>query len=119
MTSFFHRPLDINCNFIISPFLKFTFEMFFLLWIPITFLPTSNIIPMENIIAERYLYIPIIGFCIIFAVITQKTFGNAGVITVSDLFYCCKKNAKEYLGKILFVFIVKAVNRYRLINKHN
>ncbi len=37
------------------------------MWILITFLPTSNIIPMQNIVAERYLYLPMIGFCVLLA----------------------------------------------------
>lgn len=35
---------------------------FFILWFFITLLPVSNIIPIGNIMAERYLYIPIMGF---------------------------------------------------------
>ena len=42
---------------------------FWLLWIPLTFLPTSNIIPMQNIVAERYLYLPLIGFCVLLALL--------------------------------------------------
>ncbi len=35
---------------------------FFISWFFITLLPVSNIIPIGNIMAERYLYIPIMGF---------------------------------------------------------
>jgi tetratricopeptide (TPR) repeat protein len=37
---------------------------FSILWFSITYFPTSNIIPSGNIFAERYLYIPSVGFCI-------------------------------------------------------
>lgn len=36
---------------------------FFTLWFFITLLPVLGIIPIGNIMAERYLYIPIMGFC--------------------------------------------------------
>ncbi|MDD5688199.1 MAG: tetratricopeptide repeat protein [Elusimicrobia bacterium] len=49
---------------------KLTF--FWLMWILITFLPTSNIIPMQNIVAERYLYLPLIGFCVLLAMLLLK-----------------------------------------------
>lgn len=35
---------------------------FFISWFFVTLLPVSNIIPLGNIMAERYLYIPILGF---------------------------------------------------------
>lgn len=36
---------------------------FFMLWFFITMTPTMNIIPIANIMAERYLYLPAVGFC--------------------------------------------------------
>lgn len=45
---------------------------FWLMWIAITFLPTSNIIPMQNVIAERYLYLPLIGICVLLALSLKK-----------------------------------------------
>jgi tetratricopeptide (TPR) repeat protein len=36
---------------------------FFVLWFFITLIPTMNVIPIANIMAERYLYLPSIGFC--------------------------------------------------------
>ena len=38
---------------------------FSLLWFFVALLPVLNIVPIGNIMAERYLYIPVIGFCII------------------------------------------------------
>ncbi|MCF6155740.1 MAG: tetratricopeptide repeat protein [Candidatus Brocadia sp.] len=37
--------------------------IFFNLWFFITLLPVLGIIPIGNIMAERYLYLPIVGFC--------------------------------------------------------
>ncbi len=37
---------------------------FSIAWFIITFLPVSNILPLGNIFAERYMYIPSVGFCI-------------------------------------------------------
>ncbi len=36
-------------------------------WFLITMLPASNIVPVQEIMAERYLYLPSIGFCLIVA----------------------------------------------------
>lgn len=36
---------------------------FSLLWFFVSLLPVLNIVPIENIMAERYLYLPILGFC--------------------------------------------------------
>src|SRR3990167_2318360 len=43
------------------------------IWFFVTLLPVLNIIPINNIIAERYLYIPGIGFTMLFgSILTSK-----------------------------------------------
>ncbi|MCF6155308.1 MAG: tetratricopeptide repeat protein [Candidatus Brocadia sp.] len=42
---------------------------FFILWFFITLVPTMNIIPIANIMAERYLYLPSVGFCMVLSCI--------------------------------------------------
>lgn len=42
---------------------------FFMLWFFITLTPTMNIIPIANIMAERYLYLPSVGFCAVLSYI--------------------------------------------------
>ena len=41
--------------------------VFFLLWIVFSFLPVSQIIPIQNLIADRYVLLPSVGFCLLFA----------------------------------------------------
>lgn len=41
-------------------------------WFFVTFLPVSNIIPLKALMAERFLYLPSIGFCILMAVIIMR-----------------------------------------------
>lgn len=44
---------------------KFSGKTYFsILWFAISILPVANIVPIENIMAERYLYIPSMGFFI-------------------------------------------------------
>src|SRR3989304_4073315 len=43
---------------------------FFMLWFFVTLAPMMNIIPIANIMAERYLYLPSVGFCAILAYIS-------------------------------------------------
>ena len=45
---------------------------FAMLWFFITLLPVSNIAPISNIMACRYLYIPIVGLCMLMAVLLDK-----------------------------------------------
>ncbi|MFH0948086.1 MAG: tetratricopeptide repeat protein [Elusimicrobiota bacterium] len=45
---------------------------FWLIFSAITFIPTSNIVPMQNIVAERYLYLPIIGMCVLLVLLFEK-----------------------------------------------
>ena len=42
---------------------------FFMLWFFVTLAPMMNIMPIANIMAERYLYLPSVGFCAILAYI--------------------------------------------------
>ncbi|MDR4508429.1 MAG: tetratricopeptide repeat protein [Candidatus Brocadiaceae bacterium] len=42
---------------------------FFLLWFVVTLVPALNIIPIANIMAERYLYLPSVGFCLVLSCI--------------------------------------------------
>ena len=43
---------------------------FFILWFFVTLAPMMNILPIANIMAERYLYLPSVGFCAILAYIS-------------------------------------------------
>ncbi len=44
---------------------RFKFITFSILWFYITILPVSNIIPIKILVAERFLYIPSIGYCML------------------------------------------------------
>ncbi|MDR4507568.1 MAG: tetratricopeptide repeat protein [Candidatus Brocadiaceae bacterium] len=44
---------------------KNTYLFFSIIWVFITLIPVMNIIPLGNIMAERYLYLPSIGFSMI------------------------------------------------------
>lgn len=61
---------------------------FFALWFFVTLLPVSNIIPIGNSMAERYLYIPIMGFSGIIGILVQKF------------------NSKKSLATILFTIVI-------------
>jgi len=90
-------PFNLNADYVIQPiatgFLSFIISIllvttviiitiqlcknnkqywFFILWFFITLLPVSNIIPIGNIMAERYLYIPIMGFSVIIGILVQN-----------------------------------------------
>ncbi len=41
-------------------------------WFIITLLPVSNLIEIHNPIAERYLYLPLVGFCMVISIFIDK-----------------------------------------------
>jgi tetratricopeptide (TPR) repeat protein len=54
-------------------FLKKTrMPMFLFLWFYISFLPVSGIIPINNIIAEHYLYLPSLSFFLFFSILVTN-----------------------------------------------
>ncbi len=60
---------------------------FFCLWFFISLLPVLGIVPIGNIMAERYLYLPIVGFCgIAGSIVTNSVFRKKGVIIVGIIF---------------------------------
>ena len=59
------------CFFIYKKAKYFIFALLFSL---ITYLPISNLIPLVNTIADRYMYMPMIGFSFMFGLIVLKIF---------------------------------------------
>lgn len=47
------------------------------LWMLVSILPLSHIIPIKEIVAEHYLYVPLFGFCLIVAVLLDAVCGEA------------------------------------------
>ncbi|MBN1384567.1 MAG: tetratricopeptide repeat protein [Elusimicrobia bacterium] len=87
--------------------------LFLLLFILITFLPTSNIIPMQNIIAERYLYLPLAGFCVLMAMLLQRlnrTFATAVICCIS-LFFVIAVFNRNYYWKDGFTFYSRVLKQ--------
>lgn len=69
----FSMMLIITCFFIVIKIYKSSKEFsFVILWFFITLLPVSNILPISNYIASRYLYIPVVGFCFLVAMSLVK-----------------------------------------------
>lgn len=54
-------------------------ESFLLGWFFVTLLPTMNIIPLHNPVAERYLYMPSIGIIIFAAMLIDKSIPSAKI----------------------------------------
>ena len=54
---------------------KFSRKIFFCIWwFLITLFPVYNIIPIFNPLAERYLYVPLIGFCLLVSIIFSNLY---------------------------------------------
>ena len=46
-------------------------------WMLVTILPVSHIIPINEIVAEHYLYVPLFGFCLIMGILLDALCGAA------------------------------------------
>ncbi len=73
---------------------------FSILWFFILLLPVSNIIPISCVIAARYLYLPMAGFCIGLAVILFKIYNFKGKFFSSRLL----KKFSRYTVVIILIF---------------
>jgi len=69
---------------------KYAILIFSILWFFISILPVMNIIPLANIMADRYLYFPILGFCLFIstALTSLKTGIKYPLIILLIIFYC-------------------------------
>jgi len=69
----FSMALIITCFLIALRMRRSSKESSFsILWFFVTLLPVSNIVPIPNYVASRYLYIPVAGFCLLSAIILIK-----------------------------------------------
>lgn len=65
-----------------NPFITFSIG-----WFMLTLLPASNIVPVQEFMAERYLYLPSVGFCLLLAwLISKFKFKVSLVILISLIF---------------------------------
>jgi hypothetical protein len=46
-------------------------------WILLTLLPVSNLVPLRNPVAERYLYLPLVGFALLLAWVVNRLLQSA------------------------------------------
>lgn len=105
---------------------------FFILWFFVTLIPVMNIIPLGNIMAERYLYLPGAGFCAAIAclmsngLIPQYSFEKTTIIHPplanerSEKFPPCpgSSSQKTLIAFIfLFVFILTG-NAYLTLSRN-
>jgi len=56
---------------------RFPLVTFGVLWLGITILPVSNIIPTMQFVAERFLYLPVFGFCLVVVELFALGYGRA------------------------------------------
>ena len=68
---------------------------FFLLWFFIAFIPVSNIIPIVNPIAYRFMYLPSLGFIVVLSVLIERACSQMKMF-----------EGREDLGKVLRIGVV-------------
>ena len=67
--------------------------LFALAWFFITLLPVSNVIPLSTLMAERYLYLPSMGFCLLLAIAFWRAYNHL-------------EEDRKIIPAILFIFII-------------
>ncbi len=88
---------------------------FSILWFFITLLPVMNIVPIINIMAERYLYIPGIGFTLLVgSIVTQKPFVNRQLVNVSGRILNQRLFRTAGITIICLLFAWGTMNRNRI-----
>jgi len=108
---FFYFSMFTTVIFLLIFLFAYFFDkkiLFGLLWFFIAFLPTSNIFPIFNPFAERYIYLPSIGFLLCLVLIIYKIrwrniiIGLLSVITISYAFITNRRNRDWYDDKTLW-----------------
>ncbi|HHT9135898.1 MAG TPA: tetratricopeptide repeat protein [Candidatus Wunengus sp. YC60] len=70
---------------------------FSILWTFITLIPVMNVVPIGNIMAERYLYIPSLGFCLFLGIL---------IVNIHVYIHAYRSIAKIcFIGILIFYFI--------------
>ncbi|HHT9136081.1 MAG TPA: tetratricopeptide repeat protein [Candidatus Wunengus sp. YC60] len=101
---------------------------FFMLWFFVTLIPVMNIIPLGNIMAERFLYIPGAGFSMIVACLLSKMHSKYSIASSNHII---PNISDDFAGRIIapypslsipFVFIVFFIlfgNAYLTCKRNN
>ncbi|MFH1414386.1 MAG: tetratricopeptide repeat protein [Candidatus Omnitrophota bacterium] len=78
---------------------------FGIMWFFVTFAPFSNVIPICNIVSERYLYLPSVGFSIILAALFLKVWEiiNRNTQYKAVLRFACIVIMSLFLGSYTFL----------------
>ena len=80
---------------------------FSILWTFITLIPVMNIIPIGNIMAERYLYIPSLGFCMFLGIVILKIHAHAKKIRLPFVETC-------FLIALFIFYIIHTIGHNRI-----
>lgn len=79
-------------------------------WFLIALLPVSNIIPLKALMAERFLYVPSIGFCLLLALAVRKIYG-AGEFAVQGGISGRKAAALIIAASIIMAYSARTIAR--------
>lgn len=82
------------------------------LWLIVSILPVSHVIPIKEIAAEHYLYVPLFGFCLILGVILDALCGTG--VTQGVLIARLRATA---VYALMVLLLVGAVTRIRTRNR--
>jgi len=76
---------------------RFRYVSFGIFWFYISLIPVANIFPIGNVMAERFLYLPSIGFCIALSWLLMRSYTYV------------QQNKNTKLLKPIFLFVIFAI----------
>jgi len=75
-------------------------------WFIITLLPVLNLIEIHNPIAERYLYLPLVGFCMVIAILINEIPGRSDLAQPKNV---ARLKYSILIGLLIFYSLVTVV----------
>jgi Tfp pilus assembly protein PilF len=72
-------------------------------WMAIAWAPVSNIVPISHTMADRYMYLPILGFCLFLALVANaaaRRFSATPVLAVAGLVLLCFASLSVARGRV-------------------
>jgi tetratricopeptide (TPR) repeat protein len=72
-------------------------------WFIITLLPVSNLIEIHNPIAERYLYLPLVGFCLVISILISEIPGRSDLVHSKNI---ARLKYSILIGLLIFYSLV-------------
>lgn len=118
---FFFSLAGIGSFFLITIFLarkRYRLPFFFMMFYVITLLPVLQIVPLHEIVAEHYLYLPTVGFAVLAGLFTDRYITIRKETSGASIFVIVNRGAIAGLIVLLLFFSVRTITRNAELRDH-